>query len=92
VTTETDRSTDTWRQISDLIIEMAPIKVENWTADTHLIDDLGYDSVTAVGLVFEVERVFETELAPEDIALAVETMGSLADSLARHVAAAGEQP
>jgi acyl carrier protein len=85
VTTETDRSTDTWRTITELIVEMAPIRPESWSANTHLINELGYDSVTAVGLVFEVERVFETGPAPDDIALSVETVGALADCLTEHV-------
>lgn len=87
MTTETDRTSTTWQQIANLIVEMAPIQPEQWSEQTDLIDELGYDSVTAVGLVFEVERVFETEPAPEEIALAVETVGTLADALTEHVAA-----
>ena len=90
MTTDVGRSTETWRQISNLIIQMAPVQPESWSPDTHLINDLGYDSVTAISLVFEVERLFETGPAPDDIALTVETVGALADCLAEHVAAARE--
>ncbi|WP_017571402.1 acyl carrier protein [Nocardiopsis halotolerans] len=85
MTTRTDRSSTTWKRIADMIIEMAPIPVAEWDAGTHLIDDLGYDSVTAVGLVFEVEREFGAEPAPDDLAFNAETLGDFTDALAEYV-------
>jgi acyl carrier protein len=85
VTKQNDRSTPTWKRISDMILDMAPVPVTEWSADTGLIEDLGYDSVTAVGLVFEVEREFDVEPAPDELAFDAQTLGDLADALAEYV-------
>lgn len=84
MSTRIDRSEATWQRIADMIAELAPVPVERWSADTLLIEELGYDSVAAVGLVFEVEREFGTEPAPDDLAFDARTLGEFADALAEH--------
>jgi acyl carrier protein len=80
VTTQ-DRHDDTWTQIAALIVKMAPLQVQEWSADTHLINELGYDSIAAVELIFEVERTFDTDPLPDELGFTVETVGELAGLL-----------
>ncbi len=76
-----ERPDGRWEQIAALIIKMAPLQVTQSSRDTHLINELGYDSITAVELVFEVERVFNSDPLPDDVGFSVETVGGLADAL-----------
>lgn len=78
---------DVGERIAALIVEMAPLPLDGWTRDTMLGDDLGYDSITAVELVFEVEREFDIGRIPDDTAFDVDTVGGLADVLAELVRA-----
>lgn len=82
---ETDPNEGTWQQIVSLIMEMAPLRVEEWSRDTHLVDELGYNSITAMELVFEVEHTLDCDPVPDDLALDVESVGHLADALRAHV-------
>ena len=80
-----DSPDDRWQQLAMLIVKTAPLQVEHWSRETHLINDLGYDSIAAIELVFEVERTLDCDPLPDDLGFSAETVGTLADAMFEHL-------
>ncbi len=65
--------------IRELIIEMAPARPEEPTADLLLVDDLGYSSLSALELVFALEDELGVDLIGEGDASYITTVRALED-------------
>ena len=72
-------------RIAALINAMAPVPAEALTRETDLVDELGYDSLTVVELLFEFEREFGTGPLREDAAAEATTVGEVVELLLTHV-------
>ena len=73
------------QQIAATIVELAPLSPQQWSVNTALVDDLGYDSLSGFELVLELERTLELDPIPEDAAADVETVDELVQLLVRYV-------
>lgn len=56
---------DTFSEISGMIIKNYDVAAENVRPESHMLEDLGLDSVDLYDLVFEIEEKFDISLEPE---------------------------
>lgn len=84
--------TATRAEIEAGVREIATVHL-GWTGavgeEARLVEDLGLDSLQLVTLAFEVENHFEIILEPDD-ERAIVTVGDLADTIERLIAASDE--
>ncbi|MBN2447219.1 MAG: acyl carrier protein [Phycisphaerae bacterium] len=70
--------------LTQRVIELAAAQVETdpaqVTRDTHLFNDLGYDSLDAVEFAMQLEDAFDVTI-PDDDADKVKTVGDAIDAL-----------
>ena len=62
--------------IEKIIAETLKINIESVTDDTHLMNDLGADSLDTVQLVMEIEEAYDIEISDED-AETLDTVGAI---------------
>jgi acyl carrier protein len=72
-------------QVVGLILEMAPTPAETTSGDLLLGDDLGYDSLVVLELMFEVERTFDLDVIPEDVLIGTATVDEVAAAFVAHI-------
>lgn len=71
-------------KVVDLIAAQLPVKRENITRDSRLVDDLGADSASIMIIAMDMES--EMDLVIEDDALSkIKTVGDIVDYLEEHV-------
>ena len=69
-------------KVVDILLDFTPVKREEITGDSDLIDDLGLDSVSYFGIMFRFEETFGVEI-PEDEIRELRTVGDIMDLLKR---------
>ncbi len=65
-------------KIRELVSEQFLIDVENVTAETSFVDDLGADSLDVVELTMALEETFSLPDTPEEALAGIVTVGDLA--------------
>ena len=58
--------TQTFDRVVDIIVKCCDIEKDAITAESHLVEDLGLDSVDMFDLVFALEQEFDIDLPVED--------------------------
>jgi len=67
---------DLLQKIKEMIVAELPVKIEDITPESRLVEDLGADSIDAVQLVMEIESEFGVTIPDEELA-ALKTVGDL---------------
>jgi len=75
------------RQISELVIELAPNPDVTLSTQTLLSDELGYHSIVMIELAVALEREFQLEPLPPTEARGIRTVGHLQDAVVRQIMA-----
>ena len=70
------------RQAVEIVLAMAPFQVDTPNAHTHLVNDLGYDSLRLVELGIALEEHFGITV-PDDEAAHVHTLGEVETTAVR---------
>ena len=70
-------------QIIKMVAEQFMIDVNEISADTSFVDDLGADSLDVVELTMALEETFSLPDTPEDELTNIHTVGDLADYVSR---------
>jgi acyl carrier protein len=73
-----------------VVIELSPVRDEDARPDTHLVDGLGYHSLSLVELAFTLEDEFDLPPIDEPTARAITTVGAVQDHVVGVLAARGE--
>ena len=73
-------------KICQLVSDQFLIDVENVTAETSFVDDLGADSLDVVELTMALEEEFSLPETSEDALNGISTVGDLAAYVSRFVA------
>jgi acyl carrier protein len=71
-------------KIVDIVTNQLGVEKEAVTAEAHVIDDLGADSLDVVELVMALEEAFDVEI-PDDDAEKIRTVKDIFDYLAQAV-------
>lgn len=74
-----------------LIVELAPMPPAEVTAESELVDDLGYDSLGLIELVVALEQEFGMQIGEEQAA-GVATVGDAEELLASLLAREPQDP
>lgn len=74
-----------FEKVQKIISENLNVPLEKVTMDTHLVDDLGADSLDAVELIMALEEEFDIEI-PDSDAEKVVTVGDVVEYIKDHVA------
>ncbi|GDY29625.1 acyl carrier protein [Gandjariella thermophila] len=72
-------------QVRSLVIDAAPVEVEQVAETTTLTDDLGYDSLSLLELVNMLENAFELPTVPDNEVAEITTVGAVQDLVLRMV-------
>ncbi len=72
---------DVIARLCQLAAEQAGVDASGVTSDTHLFNDLNYDSLDVVEFTMTIEDAFDVNI-PDDAADGVKTVGHAADLLA----------
>lgn len=70
-------------KVVDLITEQLPVKKEEITRDSRLLDDLGADSANLMILVMDLENQFDI-VVEDDVLGSIKTVGDIVDYLEEH--------
>lgn len=54
------------------------------TFDTHLVDDLGADSLDCLELIMELEEAFDMPATPSEVMKEIQTVGQIVTHIAQH--------
>ena len=74
-----------FEKVQKIISENLNVPLEKVTMDTHLVDDLGADSLDIVELIMALEEEFDIEI-PDSDAEKVVTVGDVVEYIKDHVA------
>ena len=66
----------TFEKVAAILAQQLDVEVDEITADTDIVDDLGADSLDIVDLVMTLEDEFDLEI-PDDDVETVRTVGDL---------------
>ena len=66
----------TFEKVAAILAQQLDVEVDEITADTDIVDDLGADSLDIVDLVMTLEDEFDLEIPDEDVET-VRTVGDL---------------
>ncbi len=67
-------------QLVSILRDDLDLKLESVTATTHLLDDLGMDSVAFAACLVAIDERFQVELSEEDL-LTCDTVGDLQSAI-----------
>ena len=73
-----------FEKVQKIISENLNVPLEKVTMDTHLVDDLGADSLDIVELIMALEEEFDIEI-PDADAEKVVTVGDVVDYIKENV-------
>ena len=71
-------------KVLDLIASQLPVKRENITRESRLLEDLGADSANVMILVMDLEQQFDI-VVEDDVLGNIKTVGDIIDYLEKHV-------
>ena len=74
---------NTFDKVTDLIKDTMNIEDKEFTKDTNLFDDLGFDSIAAFELVAAMEDEFGITIPDEDTS-ELKTIGNIVDYIDSH--------
>jgi acyl carrier protein len=70
-------------KVLDLIASQLPVKREDITRESRLLEDLGADSANVMILVMDLEQAFDI-VVEDDVLGGIKTVGDIADYLEKH--------
>lgn len=70
-------------KVLDLIASQLPVKRENITRESRLLEDLGADSANVMILVMDLEQAFDI-VVEDDVLGSIKTVGDIIDYLEKH--------
>ncbi len=73
-------------KVRAMVAEQFLAELDEITAETSFVDDLGADSLDVVELTMALEEEFSLPDTPEDALVNIHTVGDLADYIAKVVA------
>lgn len=73
-----------YEKVLDLIASQLPVKRENITRESRLLEDLGADSANVMILVMDLEQEFDI-VVEDDVLGNIKTVGDIIDYLEKHV-------
>jgi acyl carrier protein len=73
-----------------MVIELSPARDESAGPDTHLVDGLGYHSLSLVELAFTLEDEFDLPPIDEPTARSITTVRAVEDHVVAVLSARGE--
>lgn len=73
-----------YEKVLDLIASQLPVKRENITRESRLLEDLGADSANVMILVMDLEQQFDI-VVEDDVLGNIKTVGDIIDYLEKHV-------
>jgi acyl carrier protein len=76
--------------VRDIVVELSPARDDAADAGTHLVDGLGYHSLSLVELAFTLEEEFDLPPIDEPTARSISTVGAVQDHVVSVLAARGE--
>ena len=71
-------------KMKDILVEQLECNPEDITMESLLVDDLGADSLDAIGIVMSVEDTFKVEV-PDEIIEKIETVGDIVNYIEDHI-------
>ena len=74
-----------FEKVQEIIAKELNVSLDKITMDTHLVDDLGADSLDIVELIMALEEEFDIEI-PDSDAEKVVTVGDVVEYIKDHVA------
>ena len=74
-----------FEKVQAIIAKELNVSLDKITMDTHLVDDLGADSLDIVELIMALEEEFDIEI-PDSDAEKVVTVGDVVEYIKDHVA------
>ena len=72
-----------YEKVLDLISSQLPVKRENITRESRLLEDLGADSANVMILVMDLEQEFDI-IVEDDVLGSIKTVGDIIDYLEKH--------
>lgn len=72
-----------YEKVLDLIASQLPVKRENITRESRLLEDLGADSANVMILVMDLEQEFDI-IVEDDVLGNIKTVGDIIDYLEKH--------
>ena len=72
-----------YEKVLDLISSQLPVKRENITRESRLLEDLGADSANVMILVMDLEQEFDI-IVEDDVLGSIKTVGDILDYLEKH--------
>jgi acyl carrier protein len=76
--------------VRTMVIELSPVRDESAGPDTHLVDGLGYHSLSLVELAFTLEDEFDLPPIDEPTARAITTVRAVEDHVVAVLSGRGE--
>jgi len=73
-----------YEKVLDLIASQLPVKRENITRESRLLEDLGADSANVMILVMDLEQQFDI-VVEDDVLGNIKTVGDIIDYLEKRV-------
>ena len=70
-------------KVLDLIASQLPVKRENITRESRLLEDLGADSANVMILVMDLEQEFDI-VVEDDVLGSIKTVGDILEYLEKH--------
>jgi acyl carrier protein len=70
-------------KVLDLIASQLPVKREDITRESRLLEDLGADSANVMILVMDLEQAFDV-VVEDDVLGGIKTVGDILDYLEQH--------
>lgn len=70
-------------KVLDLIASQLPVKRENITRESRLLEDLGADSANVMILVMDLEQAFDI-VVEDDVLGSIKTVGDIMDYLEKN--------
>ncbi|HEY2585141.1 MAG TPA: acyl carrier protein [Tepidisphaeraceae bacterium] len=78
-----DRKAEVSRRVFELAAEHGGVEVSRITPDTHFVNDLNFDSLSAVEFTMDIEDEFEIAV-PDDDATKFQTAGQVVEYVLAH--------
>lgn len=72
-----------YEKVLDLIASQLPVKRENITRESRLLENLGADSANVMILVMDLEQEFDI-VVEDDVLGNIKTVGDIIDYLEKH--------
>jgi acyl carrier protein len=72
-----------YEKVLDLIASQLPVKRENISRESRLLEDLGADSANVMILIMDLEQEFDI-IVEDDVLGNIKTVGDIIDYLEKH--------